>query len=245
MVNIGAGPLTDDALARVFATGRAIRVVDDVGRVQFGIIAAATGGANPSITLSDDLPLQFRSGSNLGCGIRGHGKNLVNVVNIVRYDVRNLKDPPLPEFAHMFSGGPSYEDTRRELIREELDLEGGTFDGTLELIAEYAVDLGFSLWAANDIVNPMTRISGEDVYEYAGDPVGGGTPQRVRAVHAWLSVRSQEADRTSELAIVSTAPGPELMRVSMHPTDRTQPPFARVRTLQSTIPLTNQARVTW
>jgi hypothetical protein len=35
------------------------------------------------------------------------------------------------------------------------------------------------------------------------------------------------------------------MRISMHPTDPTLPPFARVRTLQSTIPLTNQARATW
>jgi prepilin-type N-terminal cleavage/methylation domain-containing protein len=247
MVNIGyPAAQTAATLARVFATGRALRIVDDVGRVQFAQIAAVTGGANPSITLAASPRLEFRSGNSLQCGIRGHGKNLVNVVNIIRYDVRDLSGTA--GFGHMFSGGPTYEATRRELVREELDHDGDPFDGTLELIAEYAVDLGFSLWAADNTTGPMTRLRDDDVTEYAGDTSATGstaTPQRIRAVHAWLSVRSQEADRTTDLSLASAAPGPQLMRVSMHPTDSSLPPFARVRTLQSTIPLPNQARATW
>lgn len=248
MVNIGYQPAQNAAsLSRVFATGRAIRIVDDVGRVQFARIAGVTGGPNPSITLDANPTLEFRSDNSLQCGIRGHGKNLVNVVNIVRYDVRDLSGTA--EFAHMFAGGPSYEATRRELVREELDLEGEPVPGSLELIAEYVVDLGFSLWAADNPNTGMLRVRDDDVLDYAGDTTGTGssaTPQLIRAVHTWLSVRSQEADRNSGLtSVVSSAPGPTLMRISMHPTDPTLPPFARVRTLQSTIPLTNQARATW
>jgi len=248
MVNIGYQPDQAAAtLSRVFATGRAIRIVDDVGRIQFGQIAGVTGGANPSITLDASPPLEFRSDNSLQCGIRGHGKNLVNIVNIVRYDVRDLSGDAA--FAHMYAGGPSYEASRRELVREELDLEGDPLPGTLELIAEYAVDLGFSLWAADNPNTAMIRVRDDDVLDYAGDTNGTGstaTPQLIRAVHTWLSVRSQEADRNSGLtSVVSSAPGPTLMRISMHPTDSDLPPFARVRTLQSTIPLTNQARATW
>jgi hypothetical protein len=250
MANIGylADP-TETNLARVFGAGRALRVVDDAGGVQFGTISAVTGGANPSITLSAAPQLQFRSGSAGRCGVRGHGKNVVNVVNIVNYDIRSLDDAATyPTFVHMFRGGPSYEATRRELIREELDVTGAPIDGTLELIAEYAVDLGFSILVADSVTNPLSRLDGADVANYAGNPAtmgAGAGPQLIRAVHAWLSVRSQEADRTTTIPPFSTAPGPNLLRISVNPDDGTKPPFARVRTVQSTIPLNNQARATW
>ncbi len=250
MANINyPATLDPTALGQVFATGRALRIVDDAGKTQFGVIAGVTGGANPTIELEPAPALEFRADSGLRCGIRGHGKNVVNVVNIVRYDFRDLNDASLPEFSHMFRGGPSYEATRRELIREELDVTGTPIDGTLELIAEYAVDLGFSILVAPDTASPLVRFSGNDVANYAGDPVGLGLnagPQLIRAVHAWLSVRSQEADRTAPIdPLVTAGPGPNLLRISVHPTDRDLPPFARVRTLQSTIPLNNQARETW
>lgn len=250
MANIGYpdNPVAN-TLARVFGAGRALRVVDDAGGVQFGTIAAVTGGANPSITLAAAPPLQFRSGSAGQCGVRGHGKNVVNVVNIVNYDIRSLDDAAVhPTFVHMFRGGPTYEATRRELIREELDVTGTPIAGTLELIAEYAVDLGFSIFIADSVTNPLSRLDGGDVTNFAGNPTvlaAGAGPQLIRAVHAWLSVRSQEADRTTDLSLVTTAPGPNLLRISVNPDDGTRPPFARLRTVQSTIPLNNQARITW
>lgn len=247
MANIGYPTnKTAATLARVFAAGRALRVVDDRGKMQFGTIDSVAGGDNPSIQLRSGPALQFRGSSTKACGVHGHGKNIVNVVNIVRYDVRSLAG--LTRFQHMFSAQPSYEATRRELVREELDVDGAPIDGTLELIAEYAVDLGFSLLVAPGDTDPLMRLAGADVSRYAGNPVGmlaGNGPQLIRAVHAWLSVRSQEADRTADLGIATTAPGPNLLRISVHPTDGTQGPFARMRTLQSTIPLSNQAKATW
>jgi Tfp pilus assembly protein PilW len=247
MANIGyPTDRTAATLATVFAAGRALRVVDDEGRVQFATITGVTGGDNPSITLADSPDLKFRSGSNVRCGISGHGKNSVNVVNLIRYDLRDLSGDA--KFAPMFRGGPTYEATRRELVREELDMNDGVIAGTLELIAEYAVDLGFSLLVAPNTTSRLVRVTGSNVSDYAGDPstmIAGNGPQLIRAVNAWLSVRSQEADRTTPLALTVTGSGPNLLRISLDPTSRTLPPFARVRTLQSTIPLPNQARATW
>jgi prepilin-type N-terminal cleavage/methylation domain-containing protein len=248
MANIGYEPLSGgDALGRVFKSGRALRIADDAGGVQFARISSVAGGENPTITLAEAPGVQFRGSSLARCGVRGHGNDFVNPVNFIRYDIRSLSTGHA-ELAKMYRGGPSYESTRRELVREEIDLDGAPDPSTLELIAEYAVDLDFSLLVAPSDSGPLVRFSGADVDNYAGNiealPVGNG-PQLIRAVHAWLSLRSQEADRPSALPFSTTTPGPNLLRISVNPTDPTQPPFARVRTLQSTIPLPNQSRTTW
>jgi hypothetical protein len=248
MANIGYEPLTGAAaLARVFKAGRALRISDDAGGVQFARIAGVAGGENPTITLAAAPAVQFRGSSLARCGVRGLGNDFVNPVNFIRYDIRSLRDTH-PELEKMYLGGPSYESTRRELVREEIDVDGTADAATLELVAEYVVDPDFSLLVAETDSGPLERFSGADVANYAanveGLPTGNG-PQLIRAVHAWLSVRSQEADRPSALPFPTTTPGPNLLRISVNPTDPTQPPFARVRTLQSTIPLPNQSRATW
>jgi hypothetical protein len=235
-------------LARIFSAGRALRLVDKTGRVQFAQIAGVTGGANPAITLAVNPALQFRSGSGVGCGIEGLGTGMVaNVVNIIRYDLQNLNVGTQPSYAPMFRSGPSYEATRRELIREELDLDGNPIAGTLELISEYAVDLGFSLLVSQGNT-ALVPVDPDNVPAYAGLPgtLGAGQgPQRIRAVRVWLSTRSQEADRTAQVVYTAGVPGPTHLRMSMDPTGPDLPPFARVRTLQTTVPLNNQATVVW
>jgi prepilin-type N-terminal cleavage/methylation domain-containing protein len=252
MVNIGyPADATQETLLRVFAPGRALRVVDDVGDVQFATISdveSGPSGGAPRILLEPTL--QFRSTDGNRCGIHGHGRNVVNVVNLINYEIRDLRDAS--QFAPMFRGinALPYEATRRELIREELAMDGSPLANTgPELIAEYAVDLGFSLLVEAN-AGKLTRVSDGDIDDYAGVPgVGlGDGPQLIRGVHAWLSVRSQEADRTTALPVPilpAGRPGPNLIRVSVNAEDGTLPPFARVRTLQSTIPLNNQARATW
>jgi type II secretory pathway pseudopilin PulG len=249
MANIGYAPVGGAAaLARVFRTDHALRIVDDAGGVQFARITGVTEGVNPTVTLAATPAVQFRAGSANNCGVRGHGNDFVNPIDFIRYDLRNLNTSAYAAMSGMFRGGPSYEATRRELVRVELNINGDEIQSTLELVAEYAVDLNFSLVVAANTAASLTRISGANLATYAGNvsglPAGNG-PQLIRAVHAWLSVRSQEADRDNGLALVTTAPGPNLLRISMDPASATRPPFARVRTLQSTIPLANQANVTW
>ncbi|HEU4579267.1 MAG TPA: prepilin-type N-terminal cleavage/methylation domain-containing protein [Polyangiaceae bacterium] len=249
MVDIGyPGAPTAATLSKVFTTGRILRLVDTSGRVQFGEIAGVVDGPEPAITLSVSPAVQFRSGSGVGCGINGFAVGgVANVVNIIRYDLRNLNDGTQPSYAPMFRGGPSYESTRQELIREEIDLNGNPLEGTLELISEYAVDLGFSLFVSEGNA-AVKAVSPADVPLYAGVPgtlADGQGPQRIRAVRAWLSTRSQEADRNAQVKYTPAVPGPPLLRMSLDPKDPNLPPFARVRTLQSTVALNNQASIPW
>jgi prepilin-type N-terminal cleavage/methylation domain-containing protein len=249
MANINYIPTTNESgLARVFGANRALRIVDDAGGVQFATIASISGGENPSIVLDGSPDVQFRGSSALKCGVRGDGGNdFVNVVNIVRYDLRDLRGDAA--LAAMYRAGPTQDDDRTELIREELDADGNVIAGTTELIAELAVDLGFSLFVApTSASDHLQRLDDADVETYAGDPTGlpaGSGPQLIRAVRAWLSVRSQEADRSTALTMTPALSGPSRLRVSLNPDDGTKPPFARVRTQQATIALPNQARITW
>jgi hypothetical protein len=240
---------TAATLARVFATDRILRVVDNTGRVQFGVIASVTGGADPSITLARQPPLQFREGNPLGCGVRGNGSDLrANVVNLIRYDLVDLSEDAA--FAPLFRGGPSYEATRRELVREELNARGELIAGTRELIAEYGVDLGFSLLTEPSVAAGLRRVTtttAPAISSYAGLVSGlaaGNGPEQIRAVHAWFSVRSREADRPIELQTDTAGAGPKLLRVVVAE-GTPERAFARVRSLQSTIPLMNQSTVNW
>jgi hypothetical protein len=248
MANIGyPGAQTAATLSRVFQPGRALRLLDDLGKMQFAVIASVTGGAEPFITLANAPPLQFRSTSGLECGVRDLGQGYtVNVVNIIRYDIQNLAADS--QFAALFQGGgPSYEATRRELIREELDVNGSPIDGTRELVAEYAVDLDFSLLVETDRRASLERVTDVGTNAYAGDPSSGALavtgPQMIRAVHAWLSLRSQEADRDVDVQLDTAGASTNRLRISVNPSGGA--PYARVRTLQSIINLNNQNNLTW
>ena len=248
MANINYVPSTnEEGLGRVFGVNRALRIVDDAGGVQFATIAAVTGTDNPSITLDANPAVQFRGSSGLKCGVRGLGNDFVNVVNFIHYELRDLRGDAALDAVYR---APSTDDANRtELVREERDVTGATIAGTTELVAEYAVDLGFSLFVApTTATGGLQRLDDAAVETYAGNPTGLGAgtgPQLIRAVRAWLSVRSQEGDRSSALTLTPASPGPSRLRISLNPNDGTLPPFARVRTLQATIPLPNQARTTW
>jgi len=229
-------------LGSVFKKDRVLRLTDDAGLQYFGVISSVTGGAQPTITLAASPALVYGGGGQ-ACGIQGDCTGcLVSVINFVRYQVRDLKANGISRFAPLWtSSAPAPgEATRTELVREELDKDGvaietGT-DLTTELVAEYAVDLGFSVTAQLVGANEAVDIQpGSPNFTNIFDPTPAniGNPQRVRAVRVRLSVRSREGDR--EAAI----PG-GLYRFKLPDGD-----WARVRTFQADVALPNQADVRW
>src|SRR5216684_313969 len=98
------------------------------------------------ITLRALPTIPFKRGGGT-CGVEGFGVGMqANVVNWIRYEIRDLKKAPVG-YASLFtkSAGAPGEDTRFELVRVELDADGNEMENTLELVAEYAVDLKFAL----------------------------------------------------------------------------------------------------
>jgi hypothetical protein len=136
----------------------------------------------------------------------------------------------------------SYESTtHRDLVREELTVDGDAIPETQELVAEYAVDLSFQLTGWDATAQTLSTVSlagwADDTSAYNA-PLHG--PQRLRAIRASLSVRTREADRS--VAELGDGGSPYLrFGVGSGGTG----PYARVRTISAHIALNNQLGVTW
>ncbi|HEX6276837.1 MAG TPA: prepilin-type N-terminal cleavage/methylation domain-containing protein [Polyangiaceae bacterium] len=230
-------------LGSVFRAGRILRITDNAGLQHFGVIANVTGGLQPQVTLAAAPALVYGGGAQ-SCGIQGDCTGcLVSVINVIRYQVRDLKADGLARFAPLWTASAAApgEATRTELVRQELDAAGNVIetgnDLTTELIAEYAVDLGFSVTAQLPLATDAVDLQpgGPNFTQiFDATPANVGNPQRVRAVRARLSVRSREADRDVEI------PG-GLYRFRLPDTGV----WARVRTFQADIGLPNQEDILW
>jgi hypothetical protein len=240
-LNAGSSNAQLALLQNVFGAtpGLILRVKDQAGKLYFGTITAVNAGTQPSVTIANPFPLRS-SGAGVS-GLRGFEVgSSANVVNIVRYRVLDLQhDPGIGQWGALFtaSSGAPGEDTRTELVRDELNAAGTPIAGSADVVAEYAVDLQFSVFGQATPGTPGL-VFGQPVPSdpYFGtffNGTSGGSPQRVRSVRVRLSVRSREADRTTGLdgGLYRFQIGPSL--------------WARVRTFQADVALPNQASVQW
>jgi hypothetical protein len=252
-----ADPTTQRAmLLGVFGIGRGLRIQDQSGDLQFGTISDVTEGIQPSITLTQSPVLQFRDAGNNLCGLKGNVTGAtVNPVNFIRYDVRSLSGNA--DYAPIYANNNQIGDAdRTELVREEFDTSGNPIQNTQELVAQFAVDLKFSLTAATSVAggsDPLIQaVPDDDVSTtWAGDIAGlpgNSGPERIKSVRVRLSVRSREADRGEDMPVTADiAPGFYRIglgnsAISVAPPG---PPFARVRNLQADVALNNQMGIFW
>ena len=242
-------------LTNIFGAGRGLRIQDQSGEVQFGTITSIDTTNGPAIHLSYAPKFHFRQDAGELCGLKGNVTGaMVNVVNFVKYDVRNLETNSNlgganAAYAPVYSAGSNVNfDTgsRSELVRVELDTAGTPIAGTEELVAEYAVDLKFGVTVANTILNGqdptlLDIAPSTTVEDWAGDvnalpnPVEG--PHRVRAIRTRLAVRSQEPDRAGNPVVTG------LFRIDLTPAAPPPHQWARVRTVQADVALPNQTGV--
>ena len=241
-------------MATIFRVGGFIRIVDDEGRFGFGVVTGvdATGQkVQISVAASPALPTR---NSEVVCGCQGFCTGaLVNPVSRVLYDLRRIDPTTYPTYAALYQKGyhdvASYhrglpEVARTDLVRVELDAAGNELVDTLELVAEYAVDMKFGV-TAEVPQNPPTPVpllerypvGHATVYDLAAPIAAGGTPERIRAVQVRLSVRNADRDRDQDITV--TTPDGGLFRYSLG-TDRG---FARMRTLVTDVALSNQTRM--
>jgi len=256
----GTNP-TNQAMQGVFGSGRALRFVQ-YGKQYYGQIVTSNGGNAPSVTINNAPQLQFRTGAQGGCGANiigsGAGEGTINVVNFIHYDLRNLNpnggnaqtsQAPL-DYATLYSqsaAGPG-EAQRTELVRVEQDVTGTPINFTEEIVAEYAVDLGFQITAVTAVTgccDPQVApfAPGAAAFGTFTGPasVAGNQPELIRTVRVRLGVRSRESDRAS--GIGATPPATQgLFRFNL---GAGAEPFARVRTFQADVVLNNQVDVVW
>lgn len=232
--------------------GRIIRLRKK-GEDQYAVAASVATAVGPEtalalVTLAAAPALTRPVDGGTLCGIEGLGKDMdVSVIDLVRYNIRPMVGDAT--YAALFrasglntGGGSStsalpYEAKRAELVRVELTPAGAEIASTREIVAEYAVDLQLSGWSATDATNPaLVAVPAATLNNtYAGT-------QLLRGMHLRLSVRSREADRNAD--ITGTGGGSN-DRYRMRLTSPEGPVFARVRTLQTDIPLRNLENSAW
>jgi hypothetical protein len=204
-----------------------------------------------------------KPGSTCGLGIGDTGGGWIfSVVSRVQYSIQNLAGgayansqyapivaPPADPNQARVSG----DSGRTELVRIELDKDNNPIVGSMQVAAEYAVDLRFGITVAtpggsntpgpitNNNYNPstttyaITQTGDPNVYTYAADVQHGGHPQWIRAVQVRLSTRARVPDRDTALP---TGLDGRLLRFLVDPT--LQPAYARVRTEYANVALPNQ-----
>lgn len=235
-------------LTDLFKPGRLLRIVDTAGRIQFGVIKgySVVGGA-PVVSLTNAVPLQFTTSGSTGCGIAGFGTgSQANVVNWIMYELRDVQSAPPTGYAPLYAAeaGVPGDVGRLDLIRVELDETGAEMDGTLEIVAEFAVDLKFGMtYLTTTGVEPL--IANAPVGDTTNIPTlaadimkvpGSAGPERIRSLRVRLSVRSREGDRPANIA-----PGSTIFRYAIAGDGG----FARVRTLTADVQLPNLAGASW
>ncbi|WP_437870497.1 PilW family protein [Sorangium sp. So ce363] len=266
------------SLTQIFAPHRFLRImVRGQEKFLYGVIDQVNVIGNPptqiDITLRADPGLPTLVGL-ADCGVTPGGSTgdggWVNVVSRVRYDIRSLVgkgtayDPLVAPVTPALTG----DNGRTELVRVELDEEDQEIPGTLELIAEYAVDLKFGISTATEgtvpgVTNPqitrfpITAIDNASVYtNAAANDQPGAMPQRVRAVQVRLSTRTRAPDRDVGLPVPVGPDGRRLrflipgIAAGANTYGNTAPSgsppvYARMRTLYADIALPNQAYVPW
>jgi len=251
-LNYNASANKAGLMSSLFGPGRLLRIVDQSGEIQFGTIDSTSVATSPQVILKQTPVLKFRDTAGALCGLKGNVTGAsVNVVNLVKYDLRNLKTGSNfgganADYSVIYDNPHPYDTDRTELVRVELDHTGAPIAGTEELVAEYAVDLQFGITYVETLAttgDPTIKTfepNNAAIPAWAGDletEVGVNGPHRVRGLRVQLSVRSQDPDR--ETNPITT----NFHRIGLGPSNSA--PFARVRTLQAEIGMHNQMAVFW
>ena len=192
----------------------------------------------------------LRGGSVLLPGVEHHLSVDDPTLRRMLYDLRTIDTATYPQYAGLyarsghaetaFHRGPN-EARRTELVRVELDQTGTEIPASLEVLAEFAVDLKFGITrdtAAVGLPPALVRepVGDPDVYTTANLLSAGGTPDTIRGVQVRFSTRAHRRDRELGLAPLGTDGG--LLRYGLGADQG----FVRMRTLVTDVQLPNQQR---
>jgi prepilin-type N-terminal cleavage/methylation domain-containing protein len=239
-----------------------VRIYDDTGRSQYlptcpGATTTGFSGTIPyvAVSINGKAILSPQDTKSLG-GVTTTpgGRAWVNPVQIVRWEITSAANEPA-QYQNALGNQsllPGTQDPNKyDLVRSYVDALGNAIPQTMEVIAEYAVDLEFALsvengtpaqpkmltFAFDDTVN--NQLWSDNVATQAGT-----LPQNIRVVRARVSTRAAQPDRTVNVAVNPTYGQNFLYRYCLNPAGCTNPAaleWARARTLTTEVSLPNQS----
>jgi prepilin-type N-terminal cleavage/methylation domain-containing protein len=242
--------------ADIFKAGRFLRFVDREARYEYFSIISSYDAASGAVRVAAS-PLMPSSSAMPTCGLHGlETGGTANPVARVRYDIRSLKTHPrYQEIVKPISAEASGDDGRTELVRVELDANDNEIADSLELIAEYAVDLKIGFTATTKSTLPPPELNecpapallnvyhcpipmSSAVYQKLGGPVDSGAlPELIQTVSVRLVTRARAPDRDADL---TTGPDGRKLRFRIDLPGPQKPKYARLRTVYAEKLLRNQ-----
>jgi prepilin-type N-terminal cleavage/methylation domain-containing protein len=243
-----------------------VRVLDHAGHTQYLATCAGTPTSLPSVTqpvlfVAANPPFLQSQTSQGQAQISGFDVFWVNPVQIVQYQLVAAANEAVQYTTSPLGSMPltpaaTEDPTKYDLVRSYIDaVTGLEVPGTQEIIAEYAVDLAFSLTVDTGTAllpspvsfpfdNANNALWAKDVSTLASPIVND--PKRIRAVRVRLVTRAGQADRTLSVPVPGTA-GTFLYRYCVvaggcDPVNATGIfQYARARTVTAEVSLPNQA----
>jgi prepilin-type N-terminal cleavage/methylation domain-containing protein len=245
-----------------------VRLVDDTGRSQFLVTCNETPtagfAAGNAFVDVDSVLTPILTPSNTGTlgGVTAapSGRAWVNPVQVVHWELTLAGSEPA-QYQNALGGQsltPSVVDPAKyDLTRSYVDAASGqVIAASMEVIAEYAVDLGFA-FSAETGLNAFQPAIVTYAFDNAAGRLWGGDitpgapaadrPHRIRIVRARVATRAAQADRAVSVGAANVGAQTFLYRYCVDPAGCTTPDgtlrWARVRTLTTEVSLPNQSGV--
>lgn len=243
-----------------------VRLVDDTGRSQY-LLTCSTGaagvtGGQPWVSVQiTTTPLQTAQTTGTVSGLSGYaaGRAWVNPVQIVQWEITSSASTGDAEPAQFVNGLEATSDggtdpTKYDLMRSYIDANTGAIvPASSEIIAEYAVDLGFAFTVDNG--NSLSTTPTIVTYPFNNAQNGtvagiitnvNATPEKIRAIRTRLAVRAAQPDRTLPISLSPTNYGSDTYLYRYCVAQCPTPPsgalaWARVRTVTTEVALPNQS----
>ena len=244
-----------------------VRLVDDSGKMQFGVTCAADpvtygGGGGPVLHLATPLKTGANVGGIGGVSGLGVGRYTVNPVQIVEWRLARVPSAILDPYDTRYSDG------KFDLLRTWVDASGVALVASAQLVAEYASDLQFSfvadtrpvgtpiptkddlkILAFSDLGGANTVATLNKYGTATADPNAPG-PQRIRSIRFLLATRAALPDREQPLDPVVIAgndplAGHYMLRYCVRAAGCAagDAGYARVRSVTGEVTLLNQSRL--
>lgn len=225
-------------LERIFKPNRIVRILTPSGSEIFGLIAGVVVSGNEIAIELQPTPAVPQISTN----VRGYEGDCnfcqMSVLSVVRYELQSLAGhPSYGPLVAPLAAGATGDAGRTELTRVELDKDGLPIADTLELVAEFAVDLKFGISFMDPATSTVTHLPPplpDDAAIYTTPP------ERIRSVHVRFSTRARAPDRDVDLPA-----GPDGRRHRFKLPIAGKTVYARMRTLYSEVALQNLVRASW
>jgi hypothetical protein len=245
-----------------------VRLVDDTGRAQYLATCneAPTAGFTGTTAWVDvdgvNTPVRTAQQTQTMGGVSAmpNGRAWINPIQVVRWEIIDAADEVAVAAQYAALGRQSLvagatDPQKYDLVRTFMDATGARVNATMEVVAEYAVDMSFAFSVDKGTATApvMTTYAFDDTADNTAaaedvTTVATTRPQQIRTVRARIVTRAAQGDRTLNIPVTNYPVG-SVTQAFMYryclkdpcATDDGSLKWARTRTITTEVTVPNQS----